>query len=141
MTLIDRSGEEIARFIDRRKFLKRASITIFSIATASAVNLDRVLTAFARGDNCTNSYCPWNSVMCACQCEPIDNNYCGSYPWGRVTGQIALVVVRLILMTGRILTDVGVRRFALKVAMTAILNAVIVTAGMATIVHVFKLSP
>ncbi len=90
MSIIERSGEKIARFTDRRKFLKRAAITVFSFATASAISLDQVLTVFARTDcNNNNSYCPWNSkhaVICDCQCEPINGNYCSSFSWGSCNG-------------------------------------------------------
>lgn len=81
MSIVERSGEELAHFIDRRKFLKRAAIAIFSFTAASAVNLDRVLNASA------SSYCPYYpGISSHCQCQPINNNYCENFTWGSCNG-------------------------------------------------------
>lgn len=82
MSLVERSGEELARFIDRRKFLRKAAITIFSFATASAINLDQVLNAEA---SCSYSCpgaacCPHGGTISdkVCQCSPSNGNICPS---------------------------------------------------------------
>lgn len=82
MSIIDRSGEEIARIIDRRKFLKRAAIVIFSFATASAISLDRFSTARAN-----NPYCSFpDSHKCTCDvngryCTSVSPSYCVDGDW------------------------------------------------------------
>jgi hypothetical protein len=70
MSIVERSGERLARFIDRRKFLKRAAITLFSFATATAISLDQVLTAHA-------SYCSL-PIRDVCNCDPPNSKYCNN---------------------------------------------------------------
>lgn len=65
MSLLERSSEELARQIDRRRFLRRAAVTVFSIATAAAVNLIPHSTASA-------AYCPVINAETGsgnCQCD------------------------------------------------------------------------
>lgn len=70
MSLVEHSGEELARFIDRRKLLKRAAIAIFSLTTATVINLDHMFTAHA------SSYCPYPNITPKCDCNPPGGRYC-----------------------------------------------------------------
>ena len=70
MSIIERSGEKLARFIDRRKFLKQTAISLFSFATASAISLDQLLIAHA-------TYCTL-PISGHCNCQPLGNQYCNN---------------------------------------------------------------
>ncbi len=56
MASVPRSGEGIARFIDRRVFMKKAAIAIFSAAAATAIGFDLKGIVLASG------YCPVNDI-------------------------------------------------------------------------------
>ncbi|SRR6266852_2339213 len=69
-SLVDRSGEELARVIDRRKFLRRLAVGIFSLATGTVIALDQTGTARAAG------YCPYSDISAYCGCTPENGRYC-----------------------------------------------------------------
>lgn len=69
MAILNRSSEAIARFIDRRRFLKRVATTIFSATTAAVISLDQTLSAHAWG-------CPVGNHDPACTCNPLGAIYC-----------------------------------------------------------------
>lgn len=69
MEILERSGEVVARFIDRRRFLKWAATTIFSTTAALVVSLDQNLSAYACG-------CPVGNRGQDCSCSPLGATYC-----------------------------------------------------------------
>ena len=71
MTLVEHSGEMLARRIDRKRFLRRAAGTVFGSVTALAVGGIRSPTAFATGS------CPNNQDQC--NCHPLNSKYCTSF--------------------------------------------------------------
>lgn len=71
MSAIQRMGEELARAINRRTFLRQTSAAIFAIATAGAVNLIPGSKAAAYGT------CPWCPVT---NCDTGDTAC--DFPWG-----------------------------------------------------------
>lgn len=69
MTFVERSSENLARHIDRRRFLDAGAKTIFGLVTAIAVGA-RAPRAWATH----GSRCPDNGQPCSCQ--PPYNRYC-----------------------------------------------------------------
>ncbi len=68
--LVERTGEELTRFIDRRAILKRAAIGVFGLTAAWAVDLIHVPRAEAI------NYCQYTES--GCSCDPPNGTYCGS---------------------------------------------------------------
>ncbi len=75
MPLVERIGEELTRQIDRRKFLKRAAIGIFSFTAAWAGEL-ALFTPSAEAVN----FCANQESGCACNisvyCTAYSSSYC-----------------------------------------------------------------
>lgn len=67
MTTIARATEEVARRIDRRKFLRRTAAAVFSFTVGGAVAGIRAPAAWA-------THCDFTDD--ACQCGPLNGQYC-----------------------------------------------------------------
>lgn len=72
MMTIERAAEDVARRIDRRRFLRRSANVLFGAATAVAIGgAWRTSSAFADGS------CPNPNQTCDCQLPP-NASYCTS---------------------------------------------------------------
>ncbi len=69
MAVVIRSGEVLARLVDRRRFLKQVSMTLFGIASASALALGRPSEAWAI--TCRH-------YSSSCGCSPLNGHWCTS---------------------------------------------------------------
>lgn len=100
MDIVKRSGEVVARQINRRRFLEKSALTMFGAVAALAVDFPRLPTAEAN-DTCahySSSYScgPLNGKYCSpsyCQGAACNTSYCtyntGSWPdgcWCTLTG-------------------------------------------------------
>lgn len=83
MALVDRSGEELARYINRRKFLSRAAAATFGLAVGMAVDVTHILPAKAKtlaGSACSCAYCsPCQQPRNGYNCDPPLGQYCVNY--------------------------------------------------------------
>jgi hypothetical protein len=73
MTLVERTGEQLARRIDRRQFLSRTAAAIFGTAAAFAYQGIRAPRALGDGP------CPWAGNPYGCHCQPLGGTYCSSH--------------------------------------------------------------
>ncbi|SRR5260221_898620 len=74
MSLVERSGEKVARYVSRRLFLHRTAQGVFAVAAAWAANLLHPLEAFAS--------CPYGTEN-TCTCTPPNGVWCtDSHPGG-----------------------------------------------------------
>lgn len=69
MTVLDRSGESVARFISRRRFIKGAAVGIFGAVSAWATMSPQQVKA---------SHCGSWPDSSNCQCNPPGGRYCSS---------------------------------------------------------------
>lgn len=67
-SIVDRTGEEVARSLSRRHFFERSATTIFGLAAAWSVGMSP-----ARADGTCSS------TSSLCSCEPLGNVYCNSW--------------------------------------------------------------
>jgi len=82
-SFVDQTGEKLARTVDRRKFLKRMCVSIFSLTTGAVLTfvLDKSSIADASG------YCPYGNIDQSCGCQPsygiyctqLNSNYCSGH--------------------------------------------------------------
>lgn len=82
MSILTRSGEQLARSINRRKFMKRTAVVIFGFTTGAMVSLDQWRRVFASPDtNCPGNYCPskvGNYECDECSCSLPNGTLCPS---------------------------------------------------------------
>jgi len=71
MALLPRAGESVARYTNRRKFLKKTAMSLFSLTTGMAVSLGITTKAFA-------AYCQVGNTDDNCYCAPPNGVYCSS---------------------------------------------------------------
>ncbi|MFM9105510.1 MAG: hypothetical protein ACKOWF_02290 [Chloroflexota bacterium] len=71
MSVIGRMGEAMARSINRRQALKRASVVVFGVVSALAVR-------GPRGDSALAGYCTYITTG-DCTCNPADGAYCNRF--------------------------------------------------------------
>lgn len=69
MSILERSGEVLARLTDRRKFLKTTATLIFNLSATLAVSLDPNLSKSVYG-------CPVKNYDSDCTCSPLGAIYC-----------------------------------------------------------------
>jgi hypothetical protein len=87
MSFVGRSGETLARLLDRRRFLKGTAGTLFSLATASAIRIGQAENVYAAA----HGYCPYKTHSSSCNCHPtmatycnvMDASYCSGYKCGK----------------------------------------------------------
>ena len=75
MTSFELTAERLARAMNRRQFVQRASATVFGLAIGVAAGASRPESAFGDGP------CPWNERGCGCGpiYTPGGRRYCNSY--------------------------------------------------------------
>lgn len=74
MSIVARSGEKLARLLDRRHFMKGAANTLFGVATASVLRIGFSENAYAA----SFGHCPYKEHSSNCNCSPTNGMYCNS---------------------------------------------------------------
>jgi hypothetical protein len=82
MSFVGRSGETLARLLDRRRFLKGTAGTLFGLVTASAVGIGQSEYAYAAA----HGYCPYSTHDSDCNCNPTNSIYCDMMDPGYCSG-------------------------------------------------------
>lgn len=77
MSLLERSGEQVARITNRRTFLRQAATVTFSFAAAWAIEIVHLPTAESYG-TCQTT---WNTGGCSfsLNCTSIHSTYCSGH--------------------------------------------------------------